>query len=86
MRRPLPRMTRLFRQLGLAADEQAIADFIQTHQLAVDVGIADADFWSPAQRQFLREALNADGLWTTTVDQLSESLHKDAVKASMTAK
>jgi hypothetical protein len=83
MNEPLPRMTLLFLQLGLAADERAIALFIQMHQLAIDVGIADAYYWSGAQRQFLLESLHADALWTTTVDQLSESLHKDAVRASM---
>jgi hypothetical protein len=82
----LPRMTRLFQQLGLDFSEHAIADFIHTHQLATDVGIADAPYWSAAQRQFLREALAADALWTTTVDQLNESLHEDAVKASMASK
>jgi hypothetical protein len=82
----LPRMTKLFQQLGLAADEDAIAAFIQTHQLDIDVGIADAPYWTSAQRQFLHEALAVDAVWTTTVDQLSESLHEDAVKASMASK
>ncbi len=83
MSRPLPRMTRLFQQLGLDSAEHAIAEFIRTHQLETDVGIADAGFWTPAQRQFLAEALAADAAWAITVDQLSEALHKDAVQASM---
>jgi hypothetical protein len=74
-------MTNLFRQLGLDSDEQAIAEFIQTHQLAADVALADAPFWTEAQRQFLAEKLRADAEWAITVDQLSESLHEDAVKA-----
>jgi hypothetical protein len=76
-------MSKLFQQLGLASDERAIAEFIQAHQLDIDVDIADAAYWTPAQRQFLQEALAVDAVWTTTVDQLSESLHEDAVKASM---
>lgn len=81
MSRTTPRMTNLFRQLGLASDAQAIAEFIQTHQLAVDVALADAPFWTEAQRQFLAEKLRADAEWAITVDQLSESLHEDAVEA-----
>jgi hypothetical protein len=80
MTRTMPRMTNLFRQLGLDSNEQAIAEFIQTHQLGVDVAIADAPFWNDAQRQFLAEQLKVDGHWSNTVDQLSESLHEDAVK------
>lgn len=77
-----PRMTNLFRQLGLDADEQAIADFIHAHQLEADVRLTDAPFWSDAQRQFLLEQLRADNHWSTIVDQLNESLHEDAVKVS----
>jgi hypothetical protein len=79
-------MTNLFRQLGLAADDEAIAEFIRTHQLAADARMTEAPFWTGAQRQFLLEALMADAAWAITVDQLSESLHEDAVKASMESK
>lgn len=81
-----PRMSNLFRQLGLDADERAIAEFIQTHQLAADVALAEAPFWSEAQRQFLMEKLQVDAEWAIVVDQLSESLHEDAVKAMATNK
>jgi hypothetical protein len=81
-----PRMMNLFRQLGLAADDDAIAEFIHTHQLAADARMTEAPFWTDAQRQFLLEALVSDAAWAITVDQLSESLHEDAVKASMAAK
>lgn len=76
-----PRMTNLFLQLGLDASEQGIASFIKTHQLAADVHIVDASFWSEAQKQFLAEQIKADAPWAMVVDQLSESLHEDAVKA-----
>ena len=75
-----PTMTNLFLQLGLDADEQAIARFIGAHQLPADVRIADAPYWNDGQRQFLAEQLGADAKWTTVVDQLNESLHADAVK------
>lgn len=76
-----PRMTNLFRQLGLDSDEHSIAEFIHAHQLGIDVGILNAPFWSDAQRQFLTEQIEADAPWAIVVDQLSESLHEDAVKA-----
>jgi hypothetical protein len=76
----IPRMTNLFLQLGLDASEAAIADFIQRHQLPADVAITDAPIWSEAQRQLLCEQLGADASWAIVVDQLSESLHEDAVR------
>lgn len=77
-----PRMTNLFLQLGLDASEAAIAQFIKQHQLPTDVGITEAPYWNDAQRQFLAEQIKADAAWAIVVDQLNESLHEDAVKAS----
>ncbi len=77
-----PRMTNLFLQLGLDADEAAIARFIGDHQLPADVEIGDAPYWNDAQRQFLTEQIKADAVWAIVVDQLNESLHEDAVKTS----
>lgn len=79
-----PRMTNLFLQLGLPADEQSIAEFIRTHQLPVDTRLPDAPYWTEAQRQFLREQWQDDAPWALIVDQLNESLHEDAVKAANT--
>lgn len=76
----VPRMGNLFLQLGLDADDRAIADFIGRHQLPADVHIAEAPYWNTGQRQFLAEQIRADAEWSTVVDQLSESLHEDAVK------
>ncbi|NYT22927.1 DUF2789 domain-containing protein [Alcaligenaceae bacterium] len=76
-----PRMTNLFLQLGLDADEAAIAQFIKTHQLSAGVMLADARYWNDAQRQFLTEQIKEDAAWAIVVDQLNESLHEDAVKA-----
>lgn len=75
-----PTMTNLFLQLGLDASEQGIARFIESHQLAADVLMADAPYWNDAQHQFLAEQLKADAVWAVIVDQLSESLHEDAVR------
>jgi len=77
-----PRMTNLFLQLGLDASAEGIARFIADHQLAAGVEVADAPYWNEAQRQFLAESLQADAAWSTVVDELNESLHEDAVKAS----
>lgn len=75
-----PRMTNLFLQLGLEADEQSIAGFIVDHQLPTEVSILEAPFWNEGQRQFLAEQLKADAAWTIVIDQLNESLHEDAVR------
>ena len=75
-----PTMTNLFLQLGLDASEQGIARFIESHQLAADVLMADAPYWNDAQRQFLAEQIKADAAWSTVVDQLNEALHEDAVR------
>ncbi|MBN9322506.1 MAG: DUF2789 family protein, partial [Delftia acidovorans] len=60
MNNSVVRMSNLFLQLGLDASDQAIADFIRAHQLAADVDVVDAPYWSDAQRQFLAEQLKAD--------------------------
>ena len=75
-----PRMTHLFEQLGLDATESGIANFIETHQLAADIFISDAPFWTDAQRQFISEKLKSDGEWALVVDQMNESLHEESVK------
>ena len=75
-----PRMTNLFLQLGLQADDQSIAGFIVDHQLPTEVSILEAPFWNEGQRQFLAEQLKADAAWTIVIDQLNESLHEDAVR------
>lgn len=75
-----PTMTNLFLQLGLDASEQGIAQFIQGHQLAADVRVADAPYWNPGQREFLAEQLKDDAQWAEIVDQLNEALHADAMR------
>jgi len=77
-----PSMTHLFEQLGLDASTQGIAEFIKGHQLATEVALCDAPYWSEAQRQFLAEQIKSDAPWALIVDQFSESLHSDAVHRS----
>lgn len=76
-------MTHLFEQLGLPAGKAEIAGFIQAHQLPEDVRVSEAPFWNDGQRQFLREQLVVDADWAIVVDELSEALHADAVKARL---
>lgn len=74
-------MTNLFLQLGLPAEEDAIAAFIGDNQLPEQIALFDAPFWSEGQRQFLREAIVADDEWAIVIDALNEALHQQAVWA-----
>ncbi|HAK32778.1 MAG TPA: DUF2789 domain-containing protein [Acinetobacter radioresistens] len=74
------RMTHLFQQLGLDSSEAAIAQFIEQHQLAAPVYISEANFWTTAQSQFIREHMKSDDDWAIVIDQLNESLHEASVK------
>ena len=70
-----PTLHNLFEQLGLAADEGAIDEFIETHKgLSDEVHIENADFWSRAQASFIKNALTEDAEWTELIDQLDSRL------------
>lgn len=64
----------LFEQLGLEASDEAIKDFIATHQLPANVELIEAPFWSEAQANFLEEGLQEDSDWAEVIDQLNTSL------------
>lgn len=68
----------LFAQLGLPSSEQDIRKFIAEHPLPEDTLLPDADFWTQAQAQFLRESWKADADWVPVIDQLNISLHHNA--------
>lgn len=68
----------LFDQLGLASSEAEIDAFIASHQLSADVKLEDADFWDSGQREFFREAREADADWVTVVDDLDALLRRQA--------
>lgn len=74
------RMSHLFEQLGLDSNDEAIAQFIATHQLSAETKITEASYWAEYQRQLLAEKIKSDGSWAIVVDQLNESLHEDSVK------
>lgn len=67
--------TELFRQLGLPADRAYIEQFILTHKpLEPGVMLSNAPFWNPAQKDFLKKALQDDADWAPLVDQLNAEL------------
>ncbi|MBF7143446.1 MULTISPECIES: DUF2789 family protein [Pseudomonas] len=68
----------LFAQLGLETDGDKIDQFIDTHQLAADVKVSEAEFWSDAQASFLKDAIMEDGEQAPWVDELNTRLHHDA--------
>ncbi len=66
----------LFVQLGLPADAASIDRFIHEHRpLAAGQSVAEAPFWTPAQAEFLREAIDEDSDWAELVDELDTRLH-----------
>jgi hypothetical protein len=66
----------LFDQLGLPSDEASVQQFVAQHRpLPEGVLLPDAEFWTPAQAQFLREQWQRDADWAEVVDQLNMSLH-----------
>ncbi len=65
----------LFEQLGLPSAEHEIEQFVLAHRLDEHVSIADAEFWTDAQRQFLHESLKQDAEWSPIVDDLNAMLH-----------
>ena len=61
--------------LIIEGSAQDIDAFIHDHRpLDNSVQLADAEFWSPTQREFLREALEQDSDWSEVIDQLDTRL------------
>ncbi|ELA08077.1 hypothetical protein MOMA_05936 [Moraxella macacae 0408225] len=69
----------LFAQLGLDDSDEAIEQFIKTHQLPGDVMLNQADFWNEKQKAFLNEEWRRDAVWSLVIDDLNERLHKEAM-------
>ena len=68
-------MRALFAQLGEPNDEQSIRRFIDRHKFrSRDMGLYEADFWTDAQRRFLRDAICDDAEWAIVVDELDVAL------------
>lgn len=72
-----PTLELLFEQLGLDANQEAIDQFIETHQLTMDVALHHAPFWTPAQHDFLISHWKKDDEWAMVVDILNEQLHTE---------
>jgi hypothetical protein len=69
-------LNNLFAQLGLPSDDSAIERFIQTHNnLAGNLTLSEAPFWTPVQAAFLREEILKDADWAEVIDQLNARLH-----------
>ncbi|MBW7472249.1 DUF2789 domain-containing protein [Marinobacter sp. M216] len=61
----------LFEQLGLAADEKSIEDFVARYSpLPREIALQDAPFWSESQSHFLEEGLEDDSDWAEIIDEL----------------
>lgn len=69
-------MNNLFMQLGLSADEADIERFIASHVLDRSRNLAEAPFWTMAQADFLRSAVEEDADWVGVVNQLDVRLRQ----------
>ncbi len=75
MEQPFHNFSALFAQLGLGSSPEEIETFLLQHSpLSSEVKLADAPFWSPAQSDFLQQALYADSDWVEIVDHLDVML------------
>lgn len=71
-----PTLSTLFAQLGLPNEQADIDSFVEAHPLASDdVYLSDADFWTEAQKKFLRDEIKEDAEWALVVDELNVLLH-----------
>ncbi|GIU05571.1 DUF2789 domain-containing protein [Shewanella glacialipiscicola] len=69
-------LSHLFEQLGLDSSDEAIAQFIETHEIDDHIHLNQAPFWTSAQKSFLTEALEADAQWTPLIEKLDTQLRK----------
>ncbi|GAP76633.1 MULTISPECIES: DUF2789 domain-containing protein [Pseudoalteromonas] len=67
-------MTTLFQQLGLPSSDEQIEQFVTDHKLSPELKLADAPFWSQAQRHFITESLEQDADWCELIDELDAQL------------
>ena len=64
-------LSTLFEQMGLAADEKSIEDFVARYSpLPREIALQDAPFWSENQSHFLEEGLEEDSDWAEIIDEL----------------
>lgn len=75
-----PTLKLLFEQLGLPSEDAQITTFIAQHQLAKNVMLHQADFWTDSQRDFLTSHWQSDDNWSLVIDELSELLSQNIMK------
>lgn len=77
MESPVHSLPLLFKQLGLPDDPVSIEQFVTVHSpLKPELHLADAFFWTPSQRAFLREEIREDADWAEVVDELNVLLRR----------
>ncbi len=65
----------LFLQLGLGNSQDEIDQFIADHSpLPNHIPLTEAPFWTPAQAEFIRQAIEEDSDWSEVVDELNAAL------------
>lgn len=75
-------LSTLFDQLGLPSDAVAIKSFIHWHRpLDPQTPLQEASWWTPAQAEFLTQAIAEDSDWAEQVDEL-DALLRPAQEAS----
>ncbi|UIJ76182.1 MULTISPECIES: DUF2789 family protein [unclassified Acinetobacter] len=72
-----PTLELFFEQLGLDATPEGIDQFIETHQITMDVPLHEAPFWTKSQRDFIISHWKKDDDWAMVVDILNEQLHTE---------
>lgn len=61
----------LFDQLGLPSDDASIERFARHYRLNEGQYLYQAEFWTPAQASFLKDAYQQDAEWSDALDQLN---------------
>ena len=72
MESPVHSLPSLFKQIGLPDDPASFEKFVAVHSpLKPELHLADAFFWTPGQKAFLREEILDDSDWAEVVDELN---------------
>lgn len=72
-----PTLELFFEQLGLDSNADAIDQFVEAHQLTMDVPLHEAPFWNRSQREFIISHWKKDDDWAMVVDILNQLLHSE---------
>jgi hypothetical protein len=70
-------LSELFIQLGLNNSKDAIQSFINDHQLDGLDAIEKASFWTPNQKNFIKDAWLKDSDWVGAIDELNVALQNE---------